>query len=83
MTNLEDIKNKLQVTIDTIDKAIEQESELYISFEGLTKNARASEIGGLKRPNIFPYINMLKMQKETFLTIKFHVECQIEDNKKF
>lgn len=82
MANLVDIKDQLQNTINLLNNVIDQEFELHNAFEDLIENAKASEIAGIKRPNLYPFINMIKMQKESLETIKFHVECQIEDNRR-
>lgn len=44
------------------------------------ENAKAVQVAGLKKPNLFPYIQELHLQKEILLTLKFHVECNIDDN---
>lgn len=80
--NLTDIRDMLQKTIHSLDIVIGQEAQLYNAFEGLLKNAVASEISGIKKPNLFPFINELKMEKESLETIKFHLECKIEDNER-
>jgi len=79
---LEDIRDLLQSTVDSIEKTIELQVKLQGSYDDLMENAKAVEIAGLKRPNFFPYIQELNLQKQILLTLKFHVECQIEDNKK-
>lgn len=81
MPCLVDIEDMLKATIDLLNKAMAQELELHKAFEDLMENAKASEIVGIRRPNLFPFINMLKMQKESLETIKFHVQCQIKYNE--
>lgn len=82
MTTLEDVKNSLQLSIDLLEKTIESFVKLQKSYEDLVENAKAVEVTGLKRPNLFPYIQELNLQKQILLTLKFRVERNIEDNKK-
>jgi hypothetical protein len=79
---LDDIRDMLQSTAAAIEKAIGLEAELTKSYEDLMNNAKAVEVAGLKRPNFFPYIQELNVQKQVLLTLKFHVECRIRDNEK-
>lgn len=81
MSDLEDIESQLQNVINTLNIAIDEELRLHNAFDNLMKNAKAKDVTGIKRPNLYAYINMLKMQKESLETIKFHIECQIADNK--
>lgn len=82
MVKLQDVKDLLESTINSIEKAITSEAELDRAYIQFMENAKASEIGGLKRPSMIPYIQELNLHKQILLTLKFHVECQIEDNKK-
>ncbi len=82
MVTLQDIKNLLESTINSLEKTIASEEELDRSYIQFMENAKASEIGGLKNPDMIPYIQQLNLQKQILLTLKFRVECQIEDNKK-
>lgn len=80
MTTLQDINGLLRSTINSIENAIELEGKLEESYVDFMDNAKAIEIGGLKMPNLFHYIQELNLQKQILLTLKFHVECQMKDN---
>lgn len=79
---LENVKKSLQLSIDFLEKTIESHVKLQKSYDDLMENAKAVEVAGLKKPNLFPYIQELNLQKQILLTLKFHVECNIEDIKK-
>jgi len=81
-TELENVKKSLQLSIDLLEKTIESHVRLQKSYDDLMENAKAVEVVGLKKPNLFPYIQQLNLQKQILLTLKFHVECNIEDIKK-
>lgn len=82
MTTLEDVRDLLQSTVDSIEETIELQAKLHRLYDNLMENAKAVEVAGLKKPNLFPYIQQLNLQKQTLLTFKFNIECRIEDNKK-
>ena len=79
---LDDIRDLLQSTTDAIETAIGLETELTKSYDDLMNNAKAVEVAGLNKPNFFPFIQELNLQKQVLLTLKFHVECRIKDNQK-
>lgn len=82
MIKFDDVRNLLQLTIDSIEKTIELETKLQESFNDLMKNVNAGKVDGLKSPNLFPYIQELNLQKQIILTLKFRVECLMEDNNR-
>jgi len=81
-TELENVRKSLQFSIDFLEKTIESYVRLQKVYDDLMENAKATEVAGLKKPNLFPYIQESKLQREILLTLKFHVECNIEDIKK-
>lgn len=82
MVTLQDVKDLLESTINSMDKTIASEAELDKAYIQFMENAKASEIGSLKRPSTILFIRELNLHKQILSTLKFHVECQIEDNRK-
>lgn len=82
MTTLAEIRDMLQSTTDTIENVIALDIKLNQSYEELMSTAKAAEVAGLHRPNVFPMIQQLKEQKEALDSLKFAVECHMEDAEK-
>jgi hypothetical protein len=79
---LEDVLELLRSTVGSIEETVELQTKLKRSYRNLMKNANVARVDGLKIPNLFPLIQELNLQKQTLLTVQFHIECRIEDNKK-
>lgn len=78
MTTLHDIDNLLERTIASIGKTIIQ----YVELKRYYESVMVSDLSGMNVPDFDPYIHMLKLQRESLETIRFHMKCHIEDSTK-
>ena len=77
---LANVRELLQSTSDAIENVIKLEVSVHQAYEELMGTAKAVDIAGLYRPNIYLMIQGLKEQKETLDNFQFSVECNIKNN---